>query len=136
MSGYDQYYSAMNNRISKVRSIYVGDEEGLLTLKHWLNDHLDGSETGGVASFIACSPYGYHALPPESPHSGEVVMTEWCGDPVHGMTIVGYNDSIRYDYNEDGKFTNDIDLNDDGIINMKDWEVGALKFANSYGISA
>ena len=133
MSGYDEWYNAMNNRISGIRKIYVGDEEGLLTLKHWLNNHLDGSETGGVASFIACSPYGLHYLPAESPHAGKNVVTSWCPDPHHGMTIVGYNDSIRYDYNEDGMFTNDVDLNDDGIINMKDREIGALKFANSYG---
>ncbi|HSG67879.1 MAG TPA: hypothetical protein VK994_04170, partial [Bacteroidales bacterium] len=133
MSGYDKWYNAMNNRISKVRSIYVGDEEGLLILKHWLNDHLDGSETGGVASFIACSPYGYQPLPPESPHTGESVMVAWCNEPLHGMTIVGYNDSIRFDYNGDGQFTNDLDINGDGNVDMKDWEIGAVKFANSYG---
>ena len=32
------------------------------------------------------------------------------------MTIVGYNDSIRFDYNGDGKYTNDVDQNEDGII--------------------
>lgn len=135
MSGYNEWYNAMNNRIAGMRKIYVGDEEGLLTLKHWMNDHLDGSETGGVASFIACSPYGLQYLPPESAQSGKLVVTYWCPEALHGMCIVGYNDSIRYDYNGDGLFTNDIDLNDDGIINMKDWEIGALKFANSYGES-
>ena len=135
MSGYEEWYNAMNNRIAGYYAIYVGDEKGLLTLKHWLNDHLDGSETGGVASFIACSPWGLEKLPPESPHSGKDVMTAWCNEPLHGMTIVGYNDSIRYDYNGDGKFTNDIDINGDDIIDMKDWEIGAVKFANSYGES-
>ncbi|MEN8224244.1 MAG: hypothetical protein ABFS05_02690, partial [Bacteroidota bacterium] len=133
MSGYDEWYQAMNNRISDIRKIYVGDAKGLLTLKHWLNDHLDGSETGGVASFIACSPWSIPMLPPGTPHAGEKVIASWCPDAVHGMTIVGYHDSIRYDYNDDGQFTNDIDLNDDGIINMKDWEIGAVIFANSYG---
>jgi hypothetical protein len=51
------------------------------------------------------------------------------------MTIVGYNDWIRYDYNGDGEFTMDVDLNDDGILDMRDWEFGALKFANSHGVN-
>ncbi len=42
------------------------------------------------------------------------------------MTVVGYNDSIKYDFNEDGQYTNNIDLNDDGIIDLRDWEVGAF----------
>ncbi len=133
MSGYDEWYNAMNNRISGIRKIYVGDPDGLLTLRHWLNDHLDGSETGGVASLITDSPWNMEILPPESPHAGKRVMTSFGPNPVHGMTIVGYNDWIRYDYNGDGEFTMDVDLNDDGILDMRDWEFGALKFANSYG---
>ncbi|MCK5765653.1 MAG: hypothetical protein KAH26_06710 [Bacteroidales bacterium] len=133
MSGYDEWYNAMNNRLSGIRKIYVGDAEGLLTLKHWLNDHLDGSATGGLASFIACSPWDYVNLPSGTPNAGKYVMTAWCPEALHGMTIVGYNDLIRYDYNNDGQYTNDVDLNGDGILDMRDWEIGALKFVNSYG---
>ncbi len=135
MSGYDEWYNAMNNRISGIRKIYVGDTAGLFTLRHWLNDHLDGSETGGVASFITDSPWSLNNLPPESPHAGKRVITAFGPNPVHGMTIVGYNDWIRYDYNGDGQFTMDVDLNDDGILDMRDWEFGALKFANSHGVN-
>ncbi|MBK7028999.1 MAG: hypothetical protein IPH45_07235 [Bacteroidales bacterium] len=49
------------------------------------------------------------------------------------MTILGYNDSIRWDYNGDGQYTNNIDLNGDGILNLKDWEIGGFKIANTYG---
>lgn len=49
------------------------------------------------------------------------------------MTFVGYNDSIKYDINGDGLFTNDLDTNGDGYVNMMDWEIGALKIANSWG---
>lgn len=134
MSGYDEWYNAMNNRISGIRKIDVSNEEGLLTLKHWLHDHLDGSEIGGVASFISCSPWTTEPLPPESPNAGKRVVTYWCDMALHGMTIVGYNDSIRYDYNGDGAYTNNIDLNNDGMIDMRDWEIGGLKFANSHGL--
>lgn len=133
MSGYDQWYNAMNNRIEDVYKIYVGDEDGLLTLKHWLANHADGSETGGVASFMASSPYNLKTLPEGSPQAGKKVMTSWYPEASHGMTIIGYNDSIRFDYNGDGQYTNHIDLNGDGIIDMRDRETGALKFCNSYG---
>jgi len=133
MSGYDKWVNAMDNRITGIKKIYVGNEEGLLTLKHWLNDHLDGSSSGGLASFISCSPWDLQSLPPESPNAGKKVVISWCPEAVHGMTIIGYNDSIRYDYNNDGQFTNHIDLNNDGEINLKDWEIGALRFCNSYG---
>ncbi len=49
------------------------------------------------------------------------------------MTIVGYNDSIRWDYNSDGQYTNNIDINGDNVVNMKDWEIGGFKMVQSYG---
>ncbi len=54
------------------------------------------------------------------------------GAVAHASTITGWNDSIRYDYNNDGQYTNDIDINDDGIVDMKDWEIGGLLFMDSY----
>ena len=132
MDSYDKYFNAMHNRIEGVYSIYVGDEEGLLTLKHWLMDHLDGSETGGLANFYT-DLSGYTSLPPESPEAGKHVITQFGEYTGHSMTFIGWNDSIRYDYNEDGQFTNDIDINGDGIVNMKDWEIGGVILANSWG---
>ena len=49
------------------------------------------------------------------------------------MTFIGWNDSIRYDYNEDGQFTNNIDITGDGVVNMLDWEIGGLRLVNSHG---
>jgi len=133
MSGYDEYYSALENRISEVNYIDVSSVDGLLTLKHWLNDHLNGSEFGGVASYYSSSPYNHRAIPEESPEAGKRIIVDWVWPAVHAMTIVGYNDSIRYDWNGDGMFTNDIDINNDDIVDLKDWEIGAFLFANSYG---
>ena len=132
MDSYDKYYNAMHNRIEGVYSIYVGDEDGLLTLKHWLMDHLDGSETGGLANFYT-DLLGYTSLPPESPEVGKHVITQFGEYTGHSMTFLGWNDSIRYDYNVDGQFTNNIDINGDGIVNMKDWEIGGVILANSWG---
>lgn len=134
ISGYNKYYQAMNHRIKDVRTIKVNSEEGLLTLKHWLAHHMEGSEHGGVANFNAPAPWALKNLPSDSPEAGKKVMDYFPGDyATHAMTIVGYHDSIRYDYNNDGQYTNHLDINGDGVIDMRDWEIGGLKVANSYG---
>ncbi len=132
MTGYDNYLSAMENRIDGIYAIPVDTEEGILALKQWIYDHHEGAEAGGVASFIACSPWSLSRLPEGTPEENKYVIAQWCDMALHGMTIIGYNDSIRYDYNGDGKYTNDVDINMDGKLNVRDWEIGGFKFANSY----
>ncbi|MCD4665602.1 MAG: hypothetical protein K8R68_10050, partial [Bacteroidales bacterium] len=118
--------------IDEVYSLYVGDEEGLHTLKHWLHDHLDGSQYGSIANFYT-DMWVYTTLPPGTPEEGKSVVTAFGPYTGHSMTFIGWNDSIRYDYNNDGQYTNDIDINGDEVVNMKDWEIGGLKLVNSWG---
>ena len=133
MSGYGSYLGAMENRITSISQIPVGTEEELLTLKYWLYDHHEGSEFGGLASFYAQYLTVSQTLPAGTPEGGKYVITSFGGSPNHAMTIVGYNDEIRWDYNNDGQYTNDIDINNDGVVNMKDWEIGGFKMVQSYG---
>ncbi|MBN1340584.1 MAG: hypothetical protein JXA03_14745 [Bacteroidales bacterium] len=133
MSGYDEYYSGMHNRIYEAYQIDVSNEEGVMILKHWIHDHLEGSATGGVASFYAACPWGMPTLPAGTPEAGKYVMLEWGASANHAMCIAGYNDSIRWDYNSDGQYTNHIDINNDGKVDVRDWEIGGLKFSNNYG---
>ncbi|MHC1776768.1 MAG: PKD domain-containing protein [Lentimicrobium sp.] len=134
MDGYEGYYQAMNNRISGVNSINVSTPEGLLVLKHWLHNHLEGSNVGGVANYYAGMP-GPSLLPAGTPEAGKHVQIEFEFPSSHALTIVGYNDSIRFDMNGDGLYTNHLDITDDGVVDMKDWEIGGLKYVNSYGTS-
>ncbi|MBE0646451.1 MAG: T9SS type A sorting domain-containing protein [Bacteroidales bacterium] len=134
ITGYDKYCRAMKNRIRNIYAIPVNSAEGIQAVKQYLFDHLDGSSTGGIACFTASSPSGYGAVLPENtPEAGKYVMTDWNQYPTHGMTIVGYHDSIRYDLNQDGQYTNDIDINSDGTLDARDWEIGGFRLANSYG---
>ncbi len=133
MSGYTAYYNGMHNRITNAYQIQAGTPEGLLTLKHWLHSHLDSSDVGGIASFYAQYMSATQMLPYGTPDAGKYVLTSFGGSPNHAMTIVGYNDSIRWDYNSDGQFTNDIDINGDNVVDMKDWEIGGFKMVQSYG---
>jgi hypothetical protein len=133
VSGYDKYRAAMNNRLRKVYRIPITSAEDILTIKNYLYDHLDGSPTGGVLCYTTSSPNTPMYLPEGTPEAGKAVITSWYPIPVHGMTLVGWNDSIRWDYNHDGQYTNDIDLNGDSIIDARDRETGGFIFANSYG---
>jgi len=133
-SGYELYYHAMHNRIIDYYRITVKDETGLNNLKYWLFDHLEGSTAGGLANFmIGSTGIVTDSLPTGTPEAGKQIITSFGPYVGHNMTIVGYNDSIRYDFNKDGRYTNDTDLNNDGIINLNDWEIGAFKAANSWG---
>ncbi|NTV84349.1 MAG: hypothetical protein HGA23_08635, partial [Bacteroidales bacterium] len=133
ISGYENYYNGMQNRITEVRTIHAGTPEGIELLKGWIWDHLDGSPSGGLANFYSQFTSSFYIFPPGTPEEGKHVITEWGPYPNHSMTIVGYNDSIRWDYNDDGLYTNDIDINNDGEVNVKDWEIGGFKMANTYG---
>ncbi len=133
ISGYDMYYNGMHNRINSVKAIRVDTPEGLQTLKYWLADHLEGAAVGGVANIYG-QYFGTPAttLPANTPEAGKCVQTYWGSSPSHAWTICGYNDSIRFDFNGDGRYTNNIDINNDGVVDMHDWEIGGLKFANGY----
>jgi hypothetical protein len=132
MSGYNKYLHAMTNRIRGAYAIDVSDEEGLTNFKHWLDHHHEGSDVGGVAFFYSQYQSPSNSLPAESEHAGEKIITHWGSSANHGMAIAGYNDSIKYDYNGDGQFTNHIDITGDGIVDMKDWEIGALLMNNTF----
>lgn len=131
MTGYDKYYSAMHNRVADVYKIDLTTEAGINTLKHWLHNHLEGSDVGGVANFYTNAPYGMLTLPSGTPEAGKYVVTGW-SYANHALCISGYHDSICWDYNNDGQYTNDLDLNGDGEITPQDWEIGGFRFANTY----
>lgn len=133
MSGYDLYYNAMHNRISGFYSIDVSTPEGLNIFKGWIYNHLNGSAHGGVAQMYISYNNPSNTLPAGTPEAGKAVILAFTGSPNHGLTIVGYNDSIRWDFNNDGQYTNNLDTNGDGIVDMKDWEIGGYKVANTYG---
>ena len=133
MSGYDKYYRAMKNRISMNYSLPVGTPEDLAIFKQYLYNHFEDSPDGGIAN-IQISSEGIATQNWTDPSTNE----EWpviysFGDEIgHCFTFAGYNDSVRVDLNHDGKFTNDIDINGDGIVDMNDWEIGAFLAYNSW----
>lgn len=141
ISGYDKYYSAMQNRTLDVFTIDVSTLQGLIILKAWMNDQLNGSSVGGLANFsagVTADPSGKFSmktLPTGTPEAGKVVITHWDSEVNHAMTFVGYNDDIRFDFNGDGQYTNNKDIDGNGILDIRDFEIGGLIMVNSWGES-
>jgi len=135
MNGYEGWDIGMNNRVKNMINIPVSTPEGLETLKQWFVDHADGSANGGVVNFAAgvSGEYWTGTLPAGTPNAGQYVIKMWGSVMNHAMTFTGYDDSIRVDYNSDGRYTNDLDISGDGIVDMKDWEIGGLRMVNSWG---
>ena len=115
MQGYDKWYSAMFNRISRNSfSPYALDtEKGREFVKNWLWNHQgDGDfKAGGICGIgvasackpapIADDPQGINAA---AGVVGQQYVTRW-GDGVdHALTIVGYDDRIVFDLDGNGKF--------------------------------
>ncbi len=135
MDGFINYRSGMHRRALEVQAIPVDTPEGLETLKQYFNDYCDGSPTGGIVNFAAGVSYTFSMgiLPMNTENQGQHVVLKWDQNVNHAMTFIGYNDSIRWDFNTDGKYTNDIDTNGDGHVDMLDWEIGGLLMVNSWG---
>ena len=136
MSGYDKYYNAMKNRLWDFYSINVTTVEGLNTLKHWIDNHLEGEATGGVGNIYSSVVSANATLPSGTPEGGKHVVIQMSTYANHAVAVVGYHDSIRYDLNNDGQYTNHLDINGDGIVDIRDWEIGGVKLANSYYASS
>jgi hypothetical protein len=136
MSGYDSYYRAMKNRMWEFYSISLKDEDGLTILKNWIDNHLDGSDVGGVGNIYCSYMSASQQLPAGTPEAGKYVLTSLGTSANHALCVVAYHDSIRWDYNNDGRYTNDEDINNDGIVDFRDWEIGGVKLANSYSATS
>lgn len=134
ISGYDKYYNGLSNRLKDYFSIYIRETSELYKMKQWLYDHGNGSSQGGCLVFCAdADGQKIVSLAANTPEAGKKALISFGSGGGHAMTIAGYNDEIRYDYNNDGKYTNNIDLNGDKIIDVRDYETGAVLMVNSWG---
>ncbi len=134
LNGYENYYSLMHNKIDDYLRIETNTISGLTTLKAWIFDNCSTGEIGGTATFLAnIAPEGATYFVNGTPEAGEYVITKCGDDALHARTIVGYNDNVCFDYNGDGEYTNDVDLNNDGFIDVRDYEKGGFKLAESFG---
>lgn len=132
-NSYLTYYHAMFHKIDSYYAIDTKTEEGILTLKHWLHNRLNGETDGGVAIIYLAMTADQGGAIEYGPERGKNVIVSFPNFANHSVAVVGYNDSVFWDYNNDGLITNDLDINNDGKIDVRDWEKGAFIIANSYG---
>jgi len=136
MTGYDKYLNSSRNRYVETGKIDVSTPQGVDNLKQWIFDMGNGSAIGGLGTFSCnCTRplYGPAKLATGTEEAGKPCVPAWGANGGHVMTIIGWNDSIRMDINSDGKYTNSVDLNKDGVVSMKDWEIGAWYCMNTWG---
>ncbi len=138
-SGYDYYKNkVLVNKpdFSRYQVSKSADTTMIWKMKHWLNDHNAGDTVGGAMVFAAKMVWAdprQGILPPESYDAGKRYVIDFSPTGGHGLTVIGYNDSVMVDYDSNGIFTNDVDINGDGDVNVMDWEKGAFKVVNSNG---
>lgn len=134
-SEYAVYEDAFDNKVDTYFVMQVDTPKGLENLKRYLHDHGTTGEQGGILSFAAGWSSGYKEvkLPDGAYEAGKKMIASFGKVVNHAITFVGYDDKICYDTNNDGQCTNNIDLNGDNKIDLRDWEMGALLMANSWG---
>jgi hypothetical protein len=137
MQGYGSWKNAMKNKLDYNRFIFIETPEDLEFLKGWLFDHngdtLDFNEGGVAGTGLAISGADIVRIPQGMYAQNQYIMRDWGPNFDHAMTFVGWDDSVAYDFNDDGQITNDMDITGDGIVDMADWERGAMITLNSWG---
>ncbi len=132
-NGYDIYYKAMKGRVIEYDYFDCKTEQGIQSLKQWIFDHGSGTDVGGVANFNVSSTGVKTEEIKSGPEAGKTLITSFgAWDYDHSLTVIGYNDSIQYDLNKDGRSTSDIDITGDGIVDFRDRETGAFLIINSH----
>lgn len=131
MQGYDKWYAAMCNRISRNAnfSLSVQTEEGREAVKNWIWNHNGDSDfkAGGICGIGVASGGNWQRIPKtaandENGVTNEYYVHNWGNTVDHALTIVGYDDRIEFD------------LDGNGIAGEADKdEIGAWIVVNSWG---
>ncbi len=136
MTDYGRWYNAMFNRLDHNTFLDLDTPENLDLLKSWMDDHWGDSDfmEGGVAG-AGCAITGVDIveIPPGEYEAGKQIVQAWGPTIDHGTTWSGYDDDVGYDFSGDGQITNDVDITGDEVVDMADWERGALIMLNSWG---
>jgi hypothetical protein len=128
MHGYDRYLRAMKHRVKSWEILPVTDERGISRAKELL------ASGHPLACDFQIKGTLLRPLQTSGPRARERIVAQWGRTgPGHAMVYAGFDDSIGFDFNKDGRITNDVDLNGDGRISLIDHERGAFLVVNPWG---
>lgn len=131
MQGYDRWLSAFSNRMTTPTQVpyNLGTEEGRLAAKAWLYNHAGDTsfKSGGLIGLGVASGGNWQKIPQTKQNdalgvTGKYYVKAWGTSVDHALTMVGYDDRIEFDLDENGVFGEE----------DKD-EVGAWIIVNSWG---
>lgn len=134
MHGYDRYLRAMRHRVADWDLIPVRDEAGIRRAKS-----LIAAGHPLACDFQIRDAVVRTVLPPPVPGGGKPASTrkvvqQWGTKGAgHAMVYAGYDDSIGFDFNRDGKITSNVDITGDGRVTLADQERGAFLVVNPWG---
>lgn len=131
MQGYDKWFEAMHNRMISTANFpeSLGTEEGREAVKNWLWNH-NGDEdfkSGGICGIGVASGGVWEKIPSTDINdkigvTNKYYVHRWGTSVDHALTIVGYDDRIEFDLDNNGIFGEE----------HKD-ECGAWIIVNSWG---
>ena len=113
MQGYNKWFSAMGNRMTAptTNPYNLGTEEGRLAAKSWLYNHAGDTsfKTGGLIGLGVASGGNWQKIPQTEANdalgvTGKYYVKAWGTSVDHALTMVGYDDRIEFDLDENGVF--------------------------------
>lgn len=120
LTGYDKYLKNMTYRVKKYEKFSLKTEEGIQRLKSYLYNRGVSGSAGGVVTFSCkSSNWTERSYNGASVTGLEDIIIKNGTEGAHALTIVGYDDKVEYDLNNDGRITAD--------------EKGAFIVVNSWG---
>lgn len=122
LDGYDNYLEALHYRVKECYRFSLKKQEGIDRLRQYLFNHGEEGKTGGIVSF-SCNSSDWKLVDYSDSAKTDIrdIIIKNGTDGGHALTICGYDDSVRYDLNNNGIIEND--------------EKGAFIIVNSWGTS-